>query len=369
MEQNIASWHQLLNTKLSKRMLLLCGAIAVYYLFSYLQDPYAEYWKSYFQQSNSYIIGDILFSIIFCAMLCELCLFIDKRLNVYVPWTVKPLSRLILQAFFHLASCVLVILLVYKVFEIIYYKNNASTLLTEKEITYLFQWFATSIFISIMISTANTGNYLLKSWKQTAIEAAEHKIKAAEHKQATTEAELQALKLQLDPHFVFNSLSVLSELILEDQQLGYEYSENFAKVYRYLLVNSKKDLISSEEELKFLHAYLFLVKKRIGDGVLFEINIDTSMLHLKLPPLTLQLFIENALKHNQTTKTNPLLIRIYSDTNEYLVVENILIPLLNKPFSAGIGLTNIGSRYALLTERKPIVENNGQLFIVKAPMI
>ncbi len=98
------------------------------------------------------------------------------------------------------------------------------------------------------------------------MEAAQHKLRASKHKQAAMAAELQALKLQIDPHFIFNNLSVLSELILEDQQLGYEYSEKFARVYRYLLVNSRKDIIVVEEELKFLESYIFLIEKELGKG-------------------------------------------------------------------------------------------------------
>ncbi len=133
-------------------------------------------------------------------------------------------------------------------------------------------------------------------------------------------AELQALKLQIDPHFIFNNLSVLSELILEDQQLGYEYSEKFARVYRYLLVNSKKDIIAVEEELKFLDSYIFLIEKRIGEGVIFKIDVQEEYKSMYTLPLSLQLLVENAIKHNQTSKANPLEIHVYTNSESELVV-------------------------------------------------
>lgn len=225
------------------------------------------------------------------------------------------------------------------------------------------------ILWALMISALNTGDYLLKNWKAATVKAAEFEIKAAQNKQMLAEIELQALKMQLDPHFVFNNLSVLSELILKDQQLGHEYTENFAKVYRYLLINSKKKLITLHEELKFLNAYLFLINHRMGRGSIFNIDIDESKLGLLIPPVTLQLFIENAMKYNRTEEENPLVINIYSNDNDELVVSNTLLPLIKKPDSTGLGLQNIISRYALLGDKTPTIEENEETFTIKVPLL
>lgn len=222
---------------------------------------------------------------------------------------------------------------------------------------------------ALMVSALNTGYFLLINWKTATMTAAAYKIKAAAHKQLAAEIELQALKLQLDPHFVFNNLSVLSELILKDQQLGYAYTENFTKVYRYLLINSKKKLVPLSEELKFLDAYLFLVHNRMGGGSVFRIDIDESKLSMLIPPITLQIFIENALKYNRTEEDDPLVVQIYTNDQDELVVSNSLLPLIKKPHSTGIGLNNIISRYALLTDRAPSVEQSDEIFTVKVPLI
>ena len=159
----------------------------------------------------------------------------------------------------------------------------------------IMQQFLITLMVTFLVMVINTGNSILLKWKNTA-------VRAAESDRIAMEAELQSLKLQLDPHFVFNNLSVLSELILRDQQLGYEYAENFTKIYRYMLVNSKKNIIHLEEEIKFLNAYIFLLKQRVGEGLIFEIDIDRKQYLNSLPPLTLQLLVENAMKHNKTSK-------------------------------------------------------------------
>ena len=194
-------------------------------------------------------------------------------------------------------------------------------------------------------------------------------MRAAKLDQVVLEAELQSLKLQIDPQFVYNNLSVLSEIILEDQQLGYEYAENFSKIYRYLLVNSKKDIISLEEELNFLNSYIFLIKNRFGDGVTFEINVNPAKRNFQLPPLTLQLLVENALKHNQTNKKRPLRIKVYTNSQSQLIIENLLIPIENVSESSGIGISNIIKRYDLLSNLQPQIKNDGKTFNVILPLL
>ncbi|NJK98663.1 MAG: histidine kinase [Bacteroidales bacterium] len=194
-------------------------------------------------------------------------------------------------------------------------------------------------------------------------------LKASELDRAVTETELQSLKLQIDPHFVFNNLSVLSELILQNQKLGYDYAENFSKIYRYMLINSRKDFIALKEELLFLQSYIFLIKQRIGDGVMFEITISTTSQSFYILPLTLQLLVENALKHNKTQKVNPLKIKIYNNDSKVLIIENTLLPIENSIDSTGIGLSNIIRRYSLLTNLQPIITKGSSFFRVEVPLI
>lgn len=349
---------------IKKRLIIWTIALIVFYIFSYLIDPFS--YNEYVTQSWGYVVEDFLWVLGFSILISEVSIFIDGILNKLLPWSNRTVKRLLIQALLQIAGSLMIVVVLNFIFT-----NTSENLTTtdyHKQYTLLGQWIATNIFISLIISTVNTVDYLLENWKKTAMEAAEHELKASEHKQAAMTAELQALKLQIDPHFIFNNLSVLSELILEDQQLGYEYSESFAKVYRYLLINSKKDAITLEEELKFLNAYIYLTEKRIGKGVVFDISIHHEFKKMMIPPMTLQFLVENALKHNQTSKSNPLKIKIYTISTKYLVVHNTLSPLINKSESSGLGIKNIINRFEFVGDRKPLIIKTDKDFIAKIPL-
>lgn len=351
---------------IAKRIVLVAFTFVVSYVTAYIIFP-ASYWTAYFAMPASGMIKDILINILFCMALLEISLFIDRELNKELSWMTHPLRRLLTQTLFQIVGVIVIVIIlaaIYLIFDIPIDPKAPRVSIAEG----IYTIFSIMVW-ALMISALNTGDFLLKNWKTATAKAAEFEVKAAQNKQLAAERELQALKLQLDPHFVFNNLSVLSELILKDQHLGYEYTENFAKVYRYLLVNSKKQLITLREELKFLDAYLFLINHRMGDGSIFKIDIDESKLDMMIPPVTLQLFIENALKYNRTEEDNPLIVRIFSNESNELVVSNPLLPLIKKEASTGIGLKNIMSRYALLDNREISIEQNNETFTVKVPLI
>lgn len=343
--------HTFLSNKV-KRLVFVPFAFVLFYLVSFLLDPYAKFWAEYTQRNFWNLIAEWSTSLVFCFLVSEASIFIHAKLNNSLSWTDRPFKRLVVEALFNMLAVMFIIFLNI-VFIICIEKEDLSAPSTE-DIKNLMQWGVVSMMISFMIIAINTGSYLVSNWKNSEMKVTEHKLREAELKQASVEAQLTSLKLQLDPHFIFNSLSILSELILEDQQLGYEYSERFSKVYRFLLVNSKKNTISLEEELKFLESYIFLIKHRIGSGILFDINVAPQSKALYLPPLTLQLLIENAIKHNSTNKNNPLTIKLYTQESQILVVENSLALIENKNLrSFGIGLPNIMSRFELLKGKTP----------------
>lgn len=346
-----------------KRLLIWATAFLFSYIFIYLIDPF--YYKELIAKSFFYIAEDFFWVLFFSMIIAEVSLLIDYYVNKTISWNEKSLRRVLVQTVLQIIGSVSVVILINFIFENF---TDTETYDYRKEITLMSQWIATNIVVSLLISAINTGNFLLDNWKKVALEVAQHKLKSSEHKRAAMAAELQALKLQIDPHFIFNNLSVLSELILEDQQLGYEYSESFAKVYRYLLVNSKKDMITLEEELKFLNSYIYLTQKRIGEGVHFDISVNENLKQFLLPPLALQFLVENALKHNQTSKSNPLEIKVYTTSDQYLVVLNSLSPLVNKIESADVGIKNIISRFEFLGDRKPIILKTDKDFIAKIPL-
>lgn len=357
----------MIKKSISKNLLLIAFTFIGSYATTFVILPYS-YWQKYIDLPVFRIVADVLINLAFCIAILAISMLIDRRLNKKVPWMIHPFRRLLTQVFYQIIGVLFFIILLSITYLIIVGVAVDPRLpaLGLREATYTI---ISIILWALVVSALTTGDYLLRNWKMATRKAAEFEIKAAQHKQMAAEIELEALKLQLDPHFVFNNLSVLAELILKDQQLGYDYTENFAKVYRYLLTNSKKTLISLREELRFLDAYLFLIKNRMGGGSVFQINIDESKLDMLIPPVTLQLFIENALKYNRTEEDNPLVVNIYSNDDDELVVSNILLPLIKENKSTGIGLKNIIDRYALLGGRKPVVERDDESFTVKVPLI
>ncbi|WP_286779291.1 MULTISPECIES: sensor histidine kinase [Sphingobacterium] len=354
-----------------KRLMLVFLAFLLYYLVSFLLDPYSVFWHEYFKRDVWELVAEWIIGFLFYFLISESSIFIHNRLNKVVPWQQSKWKRLMLEVLINF-SIVFIFLFLNMIFFAIAYQNSSefNPVPTNDEIRGALQLIIASLVISFIIIFVNTVSYLINNWVATSTEAAEQRIKLSELKQATTEAELSALKLQLDPHFIFNNLSVLSELILEDQQLGYEYSENFSKVYRYLLVNSKKNLISLDEEIKFLYAYIFLIENRVGNGVQFNISIQPHSKGLFIPPLTLQLLIENAIKHNTTNKKNPLLINLTNPEKGIIIVDNTLSSIDSPAItSTGIGLNNIIRRFKLLNKTLPKVKKSKDKFEVLIHLI
>ncbi|WP_437918711.1 sensor histidine kinase [Sphingobacterium sp. LRF_L2] len=354
-----------------KRMLLVCFAFTLFYLVSYVIDPYNAFWIGYFDRNLYEVITEWVITFMFCLLISESSIFIHRKLNQRVPWTRNKTKRLTLEIILNFSAVVILIMMNMLCCALIYSDSSVyNSVPSIEEIRGILQWIVISLLISFMIISVNTVSYLINNWIETSMEMSRHKLQAAELRQASIQAELNSLKLQLDPHFIFNNLSVLSELILENQQLGFEYAENFAKVYRFLLVNSKKNMISLEEEIKFLYAYIFLIENRVGDGVNFVIDVQEHSKAMYIPPLTLQLLIENAIKHNKTNRKNPLIITISNPSQGLLFVENTCSPIENAEISStGIGLNNIINRFKLLGSDEPMVFKSDNLFKVSIKLL
>ncbi|MDB5241530.1 MAG: hypothetical protein JWP57_2155 [Spirosoma sp.] len=182
-------------------------------------------------------------------------------------------------------------------------------------------------------------------------------------------SQFEALKNQLSPHFLFNSLSILTSLIHEDVELSEQFIKQLSKAYRYLLEQRDQDLVPLKTELDFIQAYTFLLQIRFENK--FEVCIDVPPAvqdQYQIAPLSLQLVVENAVKHNRMSIQERLQVRIYVAEN-YLIIENPLQPRDQPEPSTGVGLRNITNRYALLTEHPVWYGEQNGLFIVKIPLI
>jgi sensor histidine kinase YesM len=186
---------------------------------------------------------------------------------------------------------------------------------------------------------------------------------------AKTHAELVALKNQIDPHFLFNSLNTLSYLISSDPVNARLYNDTLARVYRYILVNREKNLVTVGDEIEFLSNFFYLLKIRFDNAIDMLIEIKNVLAEeLFLPPISLQILLENAIKHNELSVVNPLTIYVSVSLN-YITIKNRVIQKSYNPPSTGTGLNNLDNRYKLLTGKNILVYKNSDQFTVKLPLL
>ena len=183
------------------------------------------------------------------------------------------------------------------------------------------------------------------------------------------QSQFEVLKQQVNPHFLFNSLNVLTSLIKIDPDLAESFTERLSKVYRYVLENKEKDLVSLNTELEFLNAYLFLLEIRFMKKLFIDIKIDKSYSDYQILPIAIQLILENAIKHNTFSKAQPLKIEIFVDDKQRLNIINNLNVRETKLISTGVGLENINRRYALVSDQKPEFIKTTKHFIAKLPLL
>lgn len=199
-------------------------------------------------------------------------------------------------------------------------------------------------------------------------ELQKNKIKEQKVIAGTASAKFDALKNQLDPHFLFNSLNVLTSLIDENTESAQRFTTALSKVYRYVLEQKNKELVTVDEELKFAKTYMSLLKMRFEDSIIFDIPEKASNPESKVVPLSLQLLLENAVKHNMVTTSKPLHIKIYEEGGNLVIMNNLQPKQIVKKGS-GVGLDNIRQRYQLLTDRKVHINQQAESFAVAIPML
>ncbi len=248
-------------------------------------------------------------------------------------------------------------LIVLRYFVIVYINDgDPSTIFNNYKGYFLF-----GITVTIIVSLLFHLFYFYKAWS-------EKKVVESQVVAKTETAKYEVLKSQLDPHFLFNSLNVLTSLIGENPALAEKFTTKLSKVYRYVLEQKNKDLISLDEELKFAHTYMELLKMRFEDAVIFNIPNNSSHESYKIVPLSLQLLLENAVKHNVITSENPLRIDIL-EKDGFLVITNNLNKKSILEKGTKVGLNNIIERYGLITKKNVEVIISEGNFIVKLPLL
>lgn len=217
-----------------------------------------------------------------------------------------------------------------------------------------------TVIVTIIISLFLHSRAFLSNWKKLELDA-------VKLRNENLTSKYESLKSQLDPHFLFNSLNVLTNLVYQDADKSARFIKQLSEVYRYVLEVRNKELVPLEEELKFVESYLFLQKIRFGD----KLKIETSLagIECSIPPLALQILAENAIKHNVISEDDPLTIKMYALGNYIVVENNLQKKVLLTEGSTGIGLDNIAKRYEFLSNQKIEIEETSASFSVKLPVI
>ena len=224
----------------------------------------------------------------------------------------------------------------------------------------LFNWLVVAMIMNAVLVTITEGIFFFQRWRKSDLER-------ERFKKANAIAQFENLKNQVNPHFLFNSLNTLSSMIDYDQEQSKEFIDDLSDVYRYVLQHQDDELITLNEELDFISSYCSLLRKRHGDRIAFHFNIGSESMEKSIPPMALQLLLENAVKHNVASKKRPLTIEIF-DQNQWLIVRNNL-QRKNQVPSSGLGLKNIQERYKYLTHQNVVIDETESRFQVKIPLI
>ncbi len=297
----------------------------------------------------------IAVSIIFSAICWIGCRYIVFTLWRIFPWDKRPVLHLCFEIPAILIYITLLnILIFWWIFTFISHKEFEMTVL-------VWQIIFNSNLIAFFITAVHEGVFFYLQWR--------YNIKRSEDlEKSTYEAQYENLRSQVNPHFLFNSLNTLAAQV-EDNPNAVSFVENLSDFLRYSLSNTSKELVPLSEELRMIRKYKYLQQSRFGHNLEIEVDVPEENQCMYVPPLALQMLVENAIKHNIISKDKPLTINIFMANNNYLSVENNLQKKIEPGRSTGIGLKNIVNRYLYLTVKKVVVIESSTKFKVSVPLI
>jgi len=289
-------------------------------------------------------------------------LLIDKYLNKKLPWFIYTRKRLVIQIVATLGWTFLMTAIPLSTRLLV----NNELLSPGSGLPGIFPAFALFTYVEgTFFLVAFNGIYIARNffnkWKSSLLEI--EKLK-----QEKLKRDYQALQDQINPHFLFNSLNVLISEIYHHPETAADFARGLSRVYRYVLQSKNREVVPLKAELEFVQSFIYLHQARVGEGLQVEIDVDEQAAEQFLPPLTLQILVENAIKHNVLEKDNPLHITIDSRTKPVLTIKNNFNPKMALE-STHTGLSNLKSRYALLGTRTIEVYKNEKEFVVKVPLL
>lgn len=305
--------------------------------------------------SNWQIKLSFLYTIGIAAVIWQGNRYLHFSMRSYFDWHNKPLQKVLVLlfsiAFYTIPVSILLLIGWYNFFA---NGDNNWNIIWESTLIIL----GAVIFITHVYETV----FLIK-------ETESEMVKNEQLERAKAETELEALKNQIDPHFIFNSLNTLSHLIEEKPAKAKLFNDNLADVYRYILQNKARGLVLLKEEMQFLQAYFSLLKIRFENAIELEVSMDAmKQEHYLIPPISLQVLAENAIKHNEFSEKTPLKIFIELQNDQLIIYNTVRKKKLRKP-SSGIGLQNLQERYKLTTGKKIIIIEEEGIYKVILPVL
>ena len=295
---------------------------------------------------NSVLIGG--------AFMLGLSLMVNT-LDRKLPWLHFPLKRLIIQFLVTIAFSLTII--VAAIFLNGKFANQEITSAYFLESGFFMVKIA---FTFIFVGTLTSNAYMFfRNWKEAAVQ--QEKLKREQ-----LALQYETLKSQVNPHFLFNNLNSLTALINTNPDKAIDFVKKLSEVYRYVLDQKDQELVALETEIKFLESYIYLQKIRFETNL--RVQIEPLPPNAWIIPLSVQLLVENAIKHNEISDKNPLFIRIFTNDQKYLTIENRLQKKTGTEGS-GSGLQNIRDRYAFFTDQKVIVSEDQEKFVVSLPLL
>jgi hypothetical protein len=302
-------------------------------------------------------IEEYLGAAILTLVTLETVLFIKRRLSKGFPWEKNPTRRLFFEIV--LNSVALSIIIALLSLGIRYFIIKSPFIQLSDEVLTTLYYLILLVYVPAF---AEFAVFLLNRWRTSLAEMEKYKKENAEYR-------FETLRTQVNPHFLFNSLNTLSSLMYEDREKAAGFIRDLSDVYRYVLENRSRETIALHEEVKFIRSFVYLYQLRFDNKLNVEIDISESLQDKQIAPMTLQLLVENAVKHNIVSVKKPLEISVTANESGYLTVRNNLQKKPAGMVSSEIGLKNITSRYAYLTDKPVEVLETESEFIVRVPLI
>lgn len=341
--------------KINRKVIFYFGIAAIlpviYYTSVAVYEGQYVLWSPHF---FIHILKDLFISYVITVVICAGVMYSLDWVNKIFPWQKGPWKRFMADV---LLTPMVAGGMMYPIAHLTYLIYHTHGTWDQ----HLLKNMVIAVIMDLLLVAIYEGIYFFKQWKISL-------IKTERLEKENIESRFEALKNQINPHFLFNCLNTLSSLIHEDVDKSERFIDEFSKIYRYVLDNQSNIVVPLKKESEFIQSFLFLQKIRFGENLQVDLKLDSTKLNDFLPTLSLQLLVENAIKHNKVTKSNPLNIQIYLE-EDYLIVKNNLQLRGQNGHSTGIGLQNLIERYSVMTDRKPEFFNTGDAYIAKIPLI